>query len=72
MPIYNPPLRDMQFVLHELLQIEGAPARPFGHGGGEEDLQLGVGKDGGADVASLHHERRRKAKSPLHVHQIFP
>ena len=36
-------------------ELGGSPARAFGRVGGQEHLEVGVGRDHGADVAALGH-----------------
>ena len=53
MPRYQPPLRDMQFVLHELLQIEGAFAQLPAHAELDVDTINQVLEEGGKFTAEV-------------------
>ena len=53
MPRYQPPLRDMQFVLHELLQIEGAFAQLPAHAELDVDTINQVREEGGKFTAEV-------------------
>ncbi len=53
MPIYNPPLRDMQFVLHELLDVSGALKAMPKHADVDADTINAVLEEGGKFAAEV-------------------
>ena len=53
MPIYNPPLRDMQFVLHELLDVSGALKAMPKHADVDVDTINAVLEEGGKFAAEV-------------------
>ena len=53
MPSYHPPLRDMQFVLHELLQVENAFAELPVHAELDVDTVNQVLEEGGKFTAEV-------------------
>ena len=53
MPIYNPPLRDMQFVLHELLDVSGALRALPKHAETDIDTINAVLEEGGKFAAEV-------------------
>ncbi len=53
MPIYNPPLRDMQFVLHELLDVKSALSAMPKHAEVDADTINAVLEEGGKFAAEV-------------------
>ena len=53
MPVYNPPLRDMQFVLHELLDVSGALKAMPKHADVDADTINAVLEEGGKFAAEV-------------------
>ena len=53
MPVYNPPLRDMQFVLHELLHVSDEFKALPKHAETDEDTINAVLEEGGKFAAEV-------------------
>jgi len=53
MPVYNPPLRDMQFVLHEVLQVSPALAQLPPHADTDPETMNAVLEEAGKFAAEV-------------------
>ena len=53
MPVYNPPLRDMQFVMHEVLKVTDALQQMPAHAEMDADTMTAVLEEGGKFAAEV-------------------